>query len=157
MTDKKDDQAMAVITRRIEFDAGHRIPDHQSKCRSAHGHRYVLEASVFGAIIDAEGSPENGMVTDFSKLKQVMMEEIHDAWDHGFLVYKHDHRMMHALDTMSDPGFVNKTVVLPLVPTAENLAWLAFQKIRKRLLGSDFELQRVRLYETPNCYADCFK
>ncbi|HCX34237.1 MAG TPA: 6-carboxytetrahydropterin synthase QueD, partial [Rhodocyclaceae bacterium] len=27
------------ITRRLEFDAGHRIPDHLSRCRHLHGHR----------------------------------------------------------------------------------------------------------------------
>ena len=35
--------AMISVTRRLEFDAGHRIPDHRSQCRNLHGHRYVLE------------------------------------------------------------------------------------------------------------------
>ncbi|HEX5676071.1 MAG TPA: 6-carboxytetrahydropterin synthase, partial [Azonexus sp.] len=26
-----------LITRRLEFDAGHRIPDHRSQCRHLHG------------------------------------------------------------------------------------------------------------------------
>ena len=34
------------ITRRLEFDAGHRIPNHQSQCRHLHGHRYALEVTL---------------------------------------------------------------------------------------------------------------
>lgn len=26
-------------TRRLEFDAGHRVPLHESKCKNPHGHR----------------------------------------------------------------------------------------------------------------------
>ena len=33
------------ITRRLEFDAGHRIPDHASQCRHLHGHRYAIEVT----------------------------------------------------------------------------------------------------------------
>ena len=36
------------ITRRLEFDAGHRIPDHASQCRHLHGHRYALEITLSG-------------------------------------------------------------------------------------------------------------
>ena len=39
------------ITRRLEFDAGHRIPDHASQCRHLHGHRYALEVTLSGDII----------------------------------------------------------------------------------------------------------
>ncbi|MDR1661543.1 MAG: 6-carboxytetrahydropterin synthase, partial [Azoarcus sp.] len=58
------------ITRRIEFDAGHRIPDHVGQCRNLHGHRYALEISFGGDIIDAPGCAVNGMVMDFSEIKR---------------------------------------------------------------------------------------
>jgi 6-pyruvoyltetrahydropterin/6-carboxytetrahydropterin synthase len=31
-----------TITRRLEFDAGHRIPHHDGQCRHLHGHRYAI-------------------------------------------------------------------------------------------------------------------
>ena len=40
------------ITRRLEFDAGHRIPDHQSQCRHLHGHRYAMEITLSGDVIE---------------------------------------------------------------------------------------------------------
>ena len=42
------------ITTRLEFDAGHRIPDHKSQCRNLHGHRYALEITLSGDIINQE-------------------------------------------------------------------------------------------------------
>ena len=44
-----------LITRRLEFDAGHRIPDHKSQCRHLHGHRYVIEITLSGQVIDKAG------------------------------------------------------------------------------------------------------
>jgi len=51
----------------------------------------------------------------------------------------------------------HKTVVLPVVPTAENLANEAFRILDAAYLdgyGNRLRLQRVRLYETPNNWAD---
>ena len=55
-----------LITRRLEFDAGHRIPDHRSQCRHLHGHRYALEITLAGEVIERAGDAANGMVMDFS-------------------------------------------------------------------------------------------
>ena len=33
---------MIECTRRIKFDAGHRVHLHESKCRNAHGHQYIV-------------------------------------------------------------------------------------------------------------------
>ncbi|MBI4225594.1 6-carboxytetrahydropterin synthase [Candidatus Roizmanbacteria bacterium] len=39
-----------VITKIIEFDMGHRIPNHKSQCRNLHGHRYKLEVNLEGDV-----------------------------------------------------------------------------------------------------------
>jgi 6-pyruvoyltetrahydropterin/6-carboxytetrahydropterin synthase len=146
------------ITRRIEFDAGHRIPDHASKCRNIHGHRYVLEATVRGRVQPQRGKSDDGMVVDFSDLKTMMNVEIGDKWDHAFLVADSDAT---ALDACAMMGTLHKTVIMSCIPTVENLAALAFDALDKRIrvtdVGSHFELHHVRLYETPNCWADVFQ
>ncbi len=141
------------ITRRLEFDAGHRIPDHQSQCRHLHGHRYTLEITLRGAIIDAAGRPDTGMVMDFSQVKALAQRHLVELWDHAFLVHAADRAVVEFLATL--PG--HKTVILPLVPTAENLATLAFAALAavyRDSYGSGLRLQRLRLYETPNCWAE---
>jgi 6-pyruvoyltetrahydropterin/6-carboxytetrahydropterin synthase len=141
------------ITRRLEFDAGHRIPDHQSQCRHLHGHRYAIEITLRGDVIRETGSPLNGMVMDFSHVKALAKEHLVDAWDHAFLVWRGDTALVSFLESL--PG--HKTVLLDVVPTAENLAATAFRlldSVYRDTYGNRLRLERVRLYETPNCWAD---
>ena len=144
---------MLSITRKLEFDAGHRIPDHRSQCRNLHGHRYVLEITLEGELVDVEGAPDRGMVMDFADVKALANEHLVNLWDHAFLVYEGDTQVRDFLATM--PG--HKTVVLNRIPTVENLALIAFEMLSKvydKHYGVDLRLRRVRLYETPNCWAD---
>jgi 6-pyruvoyltetrahydropterin/6-carboxytetrahydropterin synthase len=142
-----------TITRKLEFDAGHRIPDHRSQCRNLHGHRYVLEITLQGDVVETEGASDRGMVMDFADVKSLAMEHLVSRWDHAFLVFEGDTRVREFLESM--PG--HKTVVVDRIPTVENLAALAFEMLASVYdahYGSNLLLQRVRLYETPNCWAD---
>ncbi len=142
-----------LITRRLEFDAGHRIPDHKSQCRHLHGHRYAVEITLSGQIIQQAGDAANGMVMDFSEVKALAKAHLVDEWDHAFLAYAGDTAVVDFLASM--PG--HKTVILNCVPTAENLAQVAFQRldqVYRDTYGNQLRLEQVRLYETPNCWAD---
>lgn len=144
------------ITRRLEFDAGHRIPNHASQCKHLHGHRYAIEITLSGDIITTEGQSEQGMVMDFSDVKRIAKEKVVDAWDHAFLVYRGDRAVCDFLASM--PG--HKTVVLDVVPTAEHLAQTAFNILNEAyrdVYGNNLRLERVRIYETPNNWADCVR
>ncbi len=141
------------VTRRLEFDAGHRLPNHKSQCRNIHGHRYALEVTLSAQVIHEEGSSDDGMVMDFGDIKTVAQEKIVAVWDHAFLVYRGDKVMVDFLAAISG----HKTVVLDVVPTAENLAQVAYDTLKdayRDRFGHALTLQRVRLYETPNCWAD---
>lgn len=141
------------ITTRLEFDSGHRIPNHKSQCRNLHGHRYVIEITLGGDIIQNEQASEDGMVMDFSDVKRIARESVVDVWDHAFIVYKNDRVVLDFLSTLPD----HKTVVFETVPTAENMAAEAFRILKNQYqdtYGNHLTLSRVRLYETPNSWAD---
>lgn len=142
-----------IITRRLEFDSGHRIPDHRSLCRHLHGHRYALEVTVSGDVTRMDGDPRNGMVLDFSEVKTLMRQHVVDVWDHAFLVYQGDLQILDFLNSLPE----HRTVVLDVVPTAENLAAKAFELLYPHigdLCAKSLTLENVRIYETPNCWAD---
>ncbi|AJP55939.1 6-carboxytetrahydropterin synthase QueD [Pandoraea vervacti] len=144
---------MITITRKLEFDAGHRIPDHRSQCRNLHGHRYVLEITLAGEVSRESGASDNGMVMDFADVKALANEHLVSVWDHAFLVYEGDTAVRNFLETMPD----HKTVVFDRVPTVENLAAAAFDKLSHVFdahYGRDLRLVRLRLYETPNCWSE---
>jgi 6-pyruvoyltetrahydropterin/6-carboxytetrahydropterin synthase len=144
------------VTRRLEFDAGHRIPDHKSQCRHLHGHRYALEVTLAGEIIQQPGDPANGMVMDFSEIKSLAQQHLVDHWDHSFLVYAGDLPVVTFLKSMPD----HKTVILDCIPTAENLAEKAFailDAVYRDTYDNHLHLEQVRLYETPNCWVDALR
>ena len=144
---------MITITRKLEFDAGHRIPDHKSQCRNLHGHRYTLHITLVGELVDADGQSDNGMIMDFSDVKALAKEHLVDVWDHAFLVYEKDTVVRQFLESLPD----HKTVVLSKVPTVENLAKIAFdilKNVYQDRYGRSLSLSKIMLYETPNCWAE---
>jgi len=142
------------ISRRIEIDAGHRVPDHASKCRSPHGHRYVIIATVTGDLY--EEGPARGMVIDFGALKEAMMRAVHEPFDHAFICAVGD-RLADVLisEGLADAAAGWKVVRIEDVPTAENLARIWFRAIRDDLavLEPRLSLTQLEVRETPNCVA----
>lgn len=139
-----------VVTKIIEIDYGHTLPDHYGFCSQIHGHRAKIEVTVSGDVYKGEGS-KKGMVIDFSFLKHLMMKKIHAKLDHGFAVWK---------DDKEDLAFIKKRntrfLITDLPPTAEILAEWAFREIKSALKKQVKEiviLERVRWWETPNSYA----
>lgn len=138
------------ITRRIEFDAGHRVPGHVTaggqpgKCASPHGHRYRLEVTVDGEI------PADGMVIDFGIVKQVLMEHVDGRFDHAMIVWEQDRELLDAMGV----GDGWKVAVIPHPPTAEFLLAEIASMIEGPLWEHGVQLVGLRLYETPNAWAD---
>ncbi len=134
-----------TISRRFDFSASHRYyredwSEDKNKevfglCTSpyGHGHNYELHVTIRGAI-----DPQTGMIINLSQLKR-LVNEILQQFDHKFL----------NLDT---PYFKNK------VPTTENIAVTLFGLIRDKLQSlPDLHLQRLRLYERDDLYADVWE
>lgn len=122
--------ARARSTRRFAFAAGHRYWVHAwsaaenervfGRLTVPHGHNYMLDVTVQGAIDD-----RTGMVIDLAELKQVVGETIVDRFDHA--------------DLNADPLFRDR------VPTTENIA-LAVWDLLAPKLGLD-RLASVRVWE----------
>lgn len=140
-----------LITKEIEIDMGHRVPNHKSKCRNLHGHRYKVEVGVDDKVISTKGSSDEGMVIDFGDLKEIMMEEIDAKHDHGFMMYEYDefYGLFKQLYNMND----QKIIFTPFVPTAENIAKYWFQLIEPRLAERGIALRHVKIWETPTSTA----
>lgn len=131
------------VAKTIEFDAGHRVPGHQGQCRSPHGHRFKLQVTVEGEVADT------GMILDFADIKNALIANVHDPWDHAFLVWQDDHIMLAALSV--DPTWKSETLAYP--PTAENLARIAAGRLARALDGPTSKVIRVDVWETPTSVA----
>jgi len=143
------------ITTKLEFDAGHRIPHHKSSCKNLHGHRYAIEVTIKGEVVSDKTNSDFGMVMDFKDAKELIKKTIVEEWDHSFIVYKDDAVVLKFLESLDG----HKTVVFPLVPTAENMALVAMEKLKisfNQEFGQLIKPFKVRLYETPNNWADVY-
>lgn len=141
-----------TCTRKIGFDAGHRVCGHESKCAHLHGHRYTV---LLTATADQD---ELGRIIDFGVLKALVGDWIDHYWDHGMLLWEHDplRRLIEAFNVggegTDDP---QKVYTMPENPTAENIAKYLLEHVCPDVLAdTGVEVTHVRVWETPNCYAD---
>ena len=97
------------------------------------------------------------MVLDFGHLKTLLVELVHEPFDHAMLVYAGDGPMRLAME--ADDTW--KVCVLPCVPTAENLAdliavgrlnWTGLAE-RVRDWNPNLDLVKLTVWETPTCSA----
>ena len=134
---------MITITRKLEFDAGHRVLGHEGKCKHLHGHRYVAEVTVGYDL----GLDTLGRVVDFGVVKVKVGGWIDRHWDHNML--------LRCDDPLWDAGskILTRTPYrFESNPTAENMAKKLFE-VAGNLL-TDLTVIRIRIWETPNCWAD---
>jgi len=130
------------VGRKAHFNAAHRLhnpnwTDQENKdfyglCNSPnyHGHNYDLHVKVKGEVDE-----ESGYLIDLKVLKDIIRDEVEDAFDHKNL-------------NLDVPEFLN------LIPTAENIAAVIWKKINGRLPAErKFELT-VLLYETERNYVE---
>ena len=124
------------VCRRATFNAAHRLfrkdwSDEKNsavfgKCNNPnfHGHNYVLEVWIEGAI-----DTETGYVIDLKIVKDLIKNEITDRFDHKNL-------------NLDCNEFLN------LNPTAENIAVVCWNLLRSEL-DTKYELS-IKLWETEN-------
>ena len=144
------------IRRYVETDTGHRVPNHKSKCRHMHGHRYRFEAEIEGDVVQDSGVSEEGMLMDFSDVSSILTEHVHDVIDHAFVVYEGDEKARSACVLMGED---HRTVVVPFIPTAENLAKWAFEQVEphiKSSYGNALRLVAMHVRETPKSIASWY-
>ena len=135
---------MITCTRKIEFDAAHRVMNHQSNCRMLHGHRYVVEAT-FSKELD-----ELGMVIDFGIVKEILGSWINKNWDHNTILNIKDQDLGNEIAKITKQNIY----YLSNNPTAENMAEYLRTKICPKLfIEQNIICQKIKIFETPNCYA----
>ncbi len=121
------------ITKVIEFSYGHRLLNHDGKCRYLHGHNGMVEIDLGAETLDSMG-----MVIDFSRVSEVVKAWIDENLDHRMLL-RHDDPMTPVLQAAGEPVFT-----MDQNPTAENIAGLIWTCAR----DAGLQVAEVRVWET---------
>lgn len=117
---------------------------HENKCGHLHGHNYVALITCSADELD----PINRVI-DFSVIKERIGGWIEDHWDHRMILFVDD-PLAEQLD-LHDPGIF----IAQFNPTAEAMARHLCMLIGPDVLPQNIRIDRVRIWETENCYADC--
>ncbi len=125
----------SMVSVKLYFEAAHRLHNPErddewnrevyGKCNNlhGHGHNYVLEVRVRGAV-----NPETGYLIDMKVLKDVVRQRVVSDVDHRHL-------------NLEVPWLEN------VIPSAENLAQQFFERISGHL-PAGVELDMVTVHET---------
>ncbi len=62
-----------TIRRYVETDTGHRVPNHKSKCKHLHGHRYRFEAEIEGDVVDIHALKNANLITRNIETAKIML------------------------------------------------------------------------------------
>jgi 6-pyruvoyltetrahydropterin/6-carboxytetrahydropterin synthase len=134
----------AFLSIRTHFAAAHRLARPElsqaeneviyGKCARphGHGHNYLLDVTVRGAI-----EPRTGMVCDLAALQRLVEDLVVEPFDHTFLNKDVEH-------------------FAATVPTAENIALHIADLLTGPIAGLGARLHKVRLQESPNNAAEVF-
>lgn len=139
------------VTREFSFEMAHVLKGYDGPCRNVHGHSYRLFVTVRGEPINDSRSPKNGMVMDFTDLKEIVLKTIIERFDHSVVIssdFAGEKKKM-----MAD-AFGN-AVIVGYQPTCENLV-TDFARMLKNSLPAGVRLHSLRLCETAKSYAEWF-
>ena len=77
------------ISRKGNFDSGHRVMNEHLKCFNIHGHTYLYELTF-----SFENMEEIGYAIDFKEIKRVGCQWIDDILDHGMILNPQDYQLI---------------------------------------------------------------
>ena len=144
---------MQLISRKGNFDSGHRVMNEKFKCFNMHGHTYLYEL-----VFSFDSMESIGYNIDFKEIKRVGCQWIDDMLDHGMILNPHDKELIETcislgskywLMSLNGPNqYCN--------PSVENIAKEVFLAIAYLFeVHKGLKLHKVIIYETPNCATTC--
>jgi 6-pyruvoyltetrahydropterin/6-carboxytetrahydropterin synthase len=139
------------VTKEFHFEMAHVLWNYDGPCRNVHGHSYKLFVTITGTPIDDPANPKNGMVMDFSDLKNIVKREIVGIFDHTVVVssrYEKEKRKLFE-------DLFGNTVVVDYQPTCENLVSDFAEKITRQL-PTGILLHSLKLYETATSFTEWY-
>lgn len=125
--------------------AAHRLVGNMRGCGRLHGHNYLIE-------IELTGTPsKEGVIMDFYDIKAKFGRWLDENWDHRLILHEEDPlvRDLEVREALSGDGSL---VVVPFIPTAENMANYLLKIFNNRIFFKLYDVNgkvsKVTVHET---------
>ncbi len=139
------------VTKRFHFEMAHTLYEYDGLCRNIHGHSYILEVTLTGEPRNEPSHPKDGMVMDFSQIKELVKTHIVNRFDHALMVNKLvPEKLKDILKQTTD-----RFIVVDFQPTSENMV-VYIAEILQQHLPLGVNLFSVRLFETATSFTEWF-
>ncbi|MFN4111373.1 MAG: 6-pyruvoyl trahydropterin synthase family protein [Ignavibacteria bacterium] len=130
------------VSKEFRWEMAHRLPFHEGRCKNLHGHTYK-------ALIQFEGElDKNGMLIDFYDIYRIVNPVI-DELDHSIICDKNDTELVEIANKINE-----RVVIIDKSTTAENISIYITEKIFQSSLPDNLNKITVRVYETPDAFAE---
>ncbi len=129
---------MYRVSKSVSFCYGHRLLNYNGKCAHLHGHNARAVITLESSELDAQG-----MVEDFSRVKQLVWDWLDAEVDHTLLLHRDDP----VLPVLQAAG--ERVRVTDFNPTAENIARMIFEHVEAK----GYPVVDVTLWETETSHA----
>ncbi|MCK5706487.1 MAG: 6-carboxytetrahydropterin synthase QueD [Candidatus Aureabacteria bacterium] len=107
------------VTKEFSFDAAHNLENYHGKCESLHGHTWKAQVTITAPL------DNDGMVRDFSEMKNIINKHIKGKLDHSYL---------------------NETIKQP---TAENIGLWIYEQLSPNIS----DISEITVYESPTSFS----
>ena len=129
----------------------HVLWNYDGPCKNVHGHSYRLFVTLSGIPADDTENPKNGMVIDFSDLKNIIRNQIINVFDHAVVL---SDKLNKEKSGLFREMFGN-VVLVNYQPTCENLVADFASRILP-YLPAEVKLHSLKLYETATSFAEWY-
>lgn len=138
------------VTKEFKFDMAHALFNYDGPCKNIHGHTYRLQVTIGGYANQDPQNPKCGMLIDFGLLNEVVTENIINKYDHALVL----NDVVPASLRAGCYAISEKVHFVSFQPTCENLLMQIRFTLQHIIEEIGFTLQGIRLYETPNSWAE---
>lgn len=146
------------ISREFTWDMAHMLANHEGLCRNVHGHTYRMQVQIVradsGLIKEDESSASEGMVIDFTDLKDIVNKIIINEFDHSFVYWINstDPLELELAELLKKHG--RKVVGVEYRPTVEEMAEHFYKKLDSEFNKINIIVVDLKIWETPTSFAE---
>jgi 6-pyruvoyltetrahydropterin/6-carboxytetrahydropterin synthase len=144
---------MISVTKKLTFDAAHRLYRYEGKCANIHGHHYQVFVTLSTRSLDARK-----ISLDFGVIKRYFQTWLDEKWDHKLILSIDDPLTEYFENLVKNESIsgIELPYSMPYNPTAEGMAEYLSLSIFPRILSDNHivaTVHSVEVWENPTSFA----